>query len=189
MSESQDDAVDSGRARAFLVKVLQSQYHASLAMLREAIERCPEKTWFDVGPTNAYWQVAYHALFFAHLYLQPNAEAFRPWPGHQRDVQNEDGIAGPPDPASTLPVIPRPYSREECLAYWDICDAMVDAAVDALDLRSRESGFSWYAMSKLEHQLVNIRHIQHHTAQLMDRLRASEGIGVKWVGASRARPS
>jgi antitoxin (DNA-binding transcriptional repressor) of toxin-antitoxin stability system len=40
-------------------------------------------------------------------------------------------------------------------------------------------------MSKLEHQLVNIRHIQHHTAQLMDRLRASEDIGVKWVGAGR----
>ena len=28
-------------------------------------------------------------------------------------------------------------------------------------------------MSKLEHQLVNLRHIQHHAAQLADRLRSA----------------
>ncbi len=100
-------------------------------------------------------------------------------------MQNEDGIGGPPKPDSTLPVIPRPYSQAECLAYWEFCDAMVDPAVDALDLWSQESGFAWYRMSKLEHQFVNIRHIQHHTAQLADRLRASAGVGVKWIGAGR----
>jgi len=45
-----------------------------------------------------------------------------------------------------------------------------------LDLDSAESGFSWYQMSKLEHQLVNIRHIQHHGAQLADRLRSAADI-------------
>jgi len=56
---------------------------------------------------------------------------------------------------------------------------MVDAAVDALELHSPESGFPWYRLSKL----VNLRHIAHHTAQLADRLRATEGIGLRWVGA------
>ena len=59
---------------------------------------------------------------------------------------------------------------------------MVDEAVDGLDLASAQSGFHWYKMSKLEHQLVNIRHIQHDTAQLVDRLRAADDIGIKWVG-------
>ena len=54
--------------------------------------------------------------------------------------------------------------------------------MDALDLDSTESGFSWYRMSKLEHQLVNIRHIQHHGAQLADRLRSAADIGIRWVG-------
>jgi hypothetical protein len=31
-------------------------------------------------------------------------------------------------------------------------------AVDGFDLESSQSGFDWYRMSKLEHQLVNIRH-------------------------------
>ena len=58
--------------------------------------------------------------------------------------------------------------------------------MDALDLNSTESGFSWYRMSKLEHQLVNIRHIQHHGAQLADRLRSAADIGISWVGGRPA---
>ena len=41
----------------------------------------------------------------------------------------------------------------------------------------------------LEHQIVNIRHIEHHTAQLADRLRSSAGIGIQWVGARRGTDS
>jgi len=43
-------------------------------------------------------------------------------------------------------------------------------------------------MSKLEHQFVGIRHIQHHAAQLSDRLRAVTGKGIDWIGPTRPRP-
>jgi len=163
--------------------VLKSQFHACLAMLREPIERCPDALWDDPAPTNAFWQVAYHTLFFTHLYLMPDEAAFRPWAQHQAGVQNPDGIAGPADPASTLPLIPEPYTREQVLAYWRVVDDMVDGAVDALDLSSPTSGFGWYRMSKLEHQVVNLRHAQHHAAQLADGLRAAADLGTRWVGA------
>src|SRR5262249_26979023 len=123
--------------------------------------------------------------FFAHAYLSPDRESFRPWAEHQSGTQNDDGIAGEPDPDSTLPLIPRPYSREEALRYWGFLDGIVDSAVDALDLRRKDSGFPRYKMPKLEHQLVNLRHIQHHTAQLADRLRAACDVGVRWRGAYR----
>jgi hypothetical protein len=74
------------------------------------------------------------------------------------------------------------------LEYWIVCDQMVDTAVDAIDLPSQESGFSWYPIPKLEHQLVDIRHIQHHAAQLADRIRASADIGIRWV-SHRRQPS
>jgi len=177
------EAVDAGRATAALANALKSQYHASLAMLRRAIEECPDDLWLDAGPKNAFWQVAYHALFFAHLYMGQGEESFVPWAEHQRDTQNEDGIAGEPDPKSTLPVIPRPYSKDQALRYWAIVDAMVDATVDALDLTRADSGFSWYKMPKIEHEILSVRHIQHHAAQLADRLRAARGVGIRWVGA------
>jgi len=169
--------------------ILKSQYHAALAMLREAIERCPDEEWLRKEHTNAFWQVAYHALFFAHLYVLPNEAAFRPWEHHQSDVQYPDGIAGPPDPNSKLRLLPRPYTKAEALAYWNVCEQMIDSAVDALDLHSPESGFSGYDMPKLEHQIVSIRHIQHHAAQLADRLRSSAGIAIEWVGGRRTHPT
>jgi DinB superfamily len=147
--------------------VLKNQYHAALAMLREAVERCPAEEWSDTGHKNAFWQLAYHTLFFAHLYLQQNEASFRRWHGQHG---GDDGISADP------------YTQEQVLDYLDTCDAMVDSAVDVLDLDSLESGFAWYSMSKLEHQLVNIRHIQHHAAQLADRLRSAADIGIRWVG-------
>jgi hypothetical protein len=102
-------------------------------------------------------------------------------------VQQQDGLSRPPDPASTLPVLPNPYTKAEVLAYWQTCDEFVDGAVDALDLVAPECGFWWYKVSKLEHQLINLRHAQHHAAQLADRLRAATDQHVKWVGASPSR--
>ena len=157
---------------AALRSVLKSQYHAALAMLREAIERCPPDQWSGTGHKNAFWQISYHTLFFTHLYLQPNEAAFRRWPQQHGE---QDGVSADP------------YTPAQVLEYWNACDAMVDGAVDALDLESPESGFSWYSMSKFEHQLVNIRHIQHHAAQLTDRLRSAADVGIRWVGAGQAR--
>jgi hypothetical protein len=159
------------------------QYRAGLVMLLDATERCPDRLWDDATPTNAFWQIAYHTLFFTHFYLAPREAAFRPWAGHQGDVQHADGIAGPPAPGDTRPLLPTPYSKDDVAAYVAHVDAILDEAVDALDLLSPDSGFWWYRIPKLEHQLVNLRHLQHHAAQLADRVRAATGSGVEWVGS------
>jgi hypothetical protein len=166
---------------------LERQVRAALAMLRDAVERCPGSLWDDPGPTNAFWQIAYHTLYFTHLYLQPEEAAFRPWPGHQADVQHPDGIAGPADPASPLPLVPEPYTRGQVLAYAAHLDERLHDALQAIDLLAPDSGFSWYRpMGKLEHQLVNLRHLQHHAAQLADRVRNHAGVGVDWVSSRAA---
>ena len=76
-----------------------------------------------------------------------------------------------------------PTRQSQVLEYGEFCDRMVDDAVDALDFDRTESGFSWYRMSKLEHQFVNIRHIQHHGGRLIDRVRSAADVGIRWVGA------
>ena len=167
--------------------MLKSQYHATLAMLRDAIVKCPEDVWNTGSRGAPSWGVAYHALYFTHLYGSAGMEGFRPWPKHVADVQFEDGIAGDADPKSPLPPLRPPMSKAEVLEYWDFVDRGVDAAVDALDLAREESGFSWYPIPKLEHQIVNIRHIDHHTAQLAARIRIAADLGVAWVGARRPK--
>lgn len=154
---------------------LKSQYHAALKTLRLTIEACPEERWDD--PANGlarFWRVVYHTLFFTHFYLQDDHEHFTPWEHHRKEVF-EDDDGNPPESDE-------PYTRESLLAYWQTCDAMVDGRVDAMDLDAAGSGFPWYPMPKLEHQLVNLRHIQHHAAALSSRLRREAAIEIRWVG-------
>lgn len=155
---------------------LKSQYHAALAMLRAAIRSCPGDLWTSRGGhANPFWRIAYHTLYYTHLYLQPNNRTFRAWKHNQRGIHCMDRSR------KTW----RPYTKAEMLAYWSICESMVDDAVDALDLNDPQSGFSWYKVPKMEHQIINIRHIQYHQAQLADRLRVATGAGVNWAGARR----
>src|SRR5574341_580508 len=110
-----------------LRSALKSQYRATLAMLRTAIRRCPNDLWTARdGHANPFWRIAYHTLFYTDLYLQPNNRVFRPWEHHQRGIQHMDR------PLKTL----RPYTKAEVLAYWTICDSMVDDAVNVLDRKS-----------------------------------------------------
>lgn len=158
---------------------LKSQYHAALAMLRETIERCPEDLWTAGEHPRTYWRLAYHALFYTHLYLEPGEEAFRPWDGHRPNVNFTDRLPWPPH---EMPEVVEPYTRAQLMEYWRVCDGMVDGAVDSLDLDAQECGFPWYPRTpKLDHQINNIRHIQHHAAQLAETLGAA-GVDVEWVG-------
>jgi hypothetical protein len=161
---------------------LKSQYHASLEMLGEAVDKCPDELWLESSHVNAFWQVAYHALFYVHMYLQPNLESFKPWEENQLNVQYQNGFAGPPKAGSHLPLIPEPYTKTQVLVFLTLCDGMVDKAIDSFDLLEPKSGFPWYTCTKLEHQVISIRHLQHHTAQLGERLRAANGVGLTWLG-------
>jgi hypothetical protein len=159
---------------------LKSQYHAALKTLRHAIEKCPDAYWNDTADLPVpFWRVAYHTLFFAHFYLQQDQHSFKPWALHREEANYLDKAPGdtprPPKPCE-------PYRREDLLEYWSICDEAIDRGVDALDLSAPQCGFPWYKMPTLEHQIVNIRHIQNHAAALATRLRRAAGISVPWVG-------
>jgi hypothetical protein len=172
-----DQAEQRADLEVLLRKALKGQYHAALAMLRQAVETCPDDLWMSDRP-NPFWQVAYHAAFYTHLYLQPNEAAFRPWEHQREEYQFLGSVPWPPH---RPPKITEPYTQAQVLDYVLKCDAMVDAAVDALDLTAPDAGFWWYRLPKLEHQIMNIRHVQHHSTQLAARLRAAGSTGVDWI--------
>jgi hypothetical protein len=43
--------------------------------------------------------------------------------------------------------------------------------------------FDWLSLERAELHVYNIRHIQHHAAQLSLRLRLDTGDGIPWVGS------
>jgi hypothetical protein len=143
-----------------------SQYQASLDMLKQAIVKCPDALWDDPRYKNVFWRVAYHALFFTHLYLQPGEQAFVPWTRHKPGY--EDMKQGG-----------EPYNKAEMLEYLKICRGQVEEQVAALVLEA-PSGFEWLRFNKLETQFYNLRHLQHHVGELCERLGAAGEIEVDW---------
>ena len=158
------------------------QYRAALDMLRQAIDLCPDDLWLSSEYRNRFWHIAYHSLFYTHLYVQPSEADFRPYSKH---VPNSNYLGARPWAKDEPFQIPEPYAKPDVQEYWHLCRAEVEKQVPLLRFEDA-SGFSWLPFNKLELQFYNIRHLQHHTGQLIERLRTAASIGVGWVGSSSA---
>lgn len=163
---------------------IRSQYLASLEMLKQAVVQCPDSLWRDRTYKNRYWHIAFHVLFYTHLYLQPTENDFLPWAKHREEylsLEPASSDGGSSGPLSEKSLGDAPYSQEDILEYLALCQEEVETQVSVLDPEA-ESGFYWLPMKKLELQLYNIRHIQQHTGELCERLSEVAGIDVDWVG-------
>jgi uncharacterized damage-inducible protein DinB len=140
-------------------------------MLQAAIEKCPGDLWADPKDTNKFWHIAYHALFYTHLYLSPSQDEFSAWSKHREEYNSME----------PLPQTRQAYSQAEILEYLQLVQEQVEKQIDLLDL-DEESGFSWLEMNKTELLLYNLRHLQHHVGELCERLGSSAKIDVPWVG-------
>jgi hypothetical protein len=154
-----------------LAAVLISQYLASLAMLKQTITQCPESIWNAAGDRNRFWQVAYHALFFTHLYLGESEEAFTSWSRHR------DGYEDFPAPENG-----EPYDKATILEYLAFCEQQVRERVPRLNMAAL-AAFHRRSRSTLELQIYSIRHIMQHAGELMERLGARADVEIDWVGS------
>lgn len=151
---------------------LKGQYHAAYRMLRECVELCPEELWTGGEFPRYFWRIAYHAAFYGHLYMSQSEEAFTPWRKHSHQawelcIEDAEHID--------------PFTKGEVLEYIDEVRKQIDSIVDGLDLDTSDSGFYWYKnITKLEHELLSLRHVQGHVGQLSERLFAA-GIETSWI--------
>ncbi|MBL8087627.1 MAG: hypothetical protein JNM85_06095 [Chthonomonas sp.] len=155
---------------------LVGQYRAGLTMLRECITVCPDDLWAEGTHPRTYWRIVYHSLFYTHFYAMPNCDEFTPWARHQAHARilwtdDEEGV----------PPVETTYSQADLLEYLEMLYENIDGWVRALDLGSAESGFPWYPIPKIDHQIVSIRHLGGHVGQLSELLMA-RGIDINWAG-------
>lgn len=153
-------------------EILWQQLGAAIAMLENAVRACPHELWGDRTRQPEYWYMVYHTLFFLDLHLSGKLEGFVPPAPFNLDEL---------DPAGVLPE--RVYTKEEMQTYLEHCRRKCHAVIEALtDERARErSVFPWVEMSFAELILSNVRHVQHHTAQLNLILRQSIDSAPRWV--------
>ncbi|MGE0479188.1 MAG: DinB family protein [Phycisphaerae bacterium] len=156
------------------------QFEAALATLNLCIERCPEPAWAARVANYTFSQAAFHTLFYADYYLQPTSDqdGFRAQPYHREHADffrdYEEFEDRPPR---------HHYDRAAVRRYVEHVRqkaALVIAAETAESFAGR-SGFEWLAFSRLEAHVYNTRHVQHHAAQLILRLRLDFQAEMPWV--------
>jgi enamine deaminase RidA (YjgF/YER057c/UK114 family) len=178
--------------------ILWAQFGAAIDMLDNALVACPDSLWrhrlwqvISAEPTDyslpqelaEFWYLAYHTLFWSDLYLSGSAEGFAPPAPFTLEEL---------DPAGVVPS--RPYTKDELRSYLAYARQKCHTAFSSLtDERARQPvDFPWArgkAVSYVELQLYNMRHVQEHAAQLSLVL-GHHGIHTEtsWVARAKEDP-
>jgi hypothetical protein len=154
-------------------KMVWSQFGAAIDMLDNAIVACPPKVWGDRPGPHEFWYLAFHTLFFLDLYLSESEKGFLPPPPFTLDELDERGLL--PD---------RVYAKEELLAYLAHGRGKCRTTIAAMtpEQLSLRCGFDWLDLTVGEMLLYNMRHVQHHAAQLNLLLRQKgDVVPPRWV--------
>ena len=148
---------------------LWKQFGASIDMLENAIILCPPEQW-NTG--SRFWYNAYHCLFFLDYYLTMEPKLFSP-PTPFALSEFED-------------VMPeRVYEKHELINYLQYnrekCHRLISGLTEEklLERWINVSGSMYYSV--LEILLYNMRHVQHHAAQLNLLLRQAINDAPDWV--------
>jgi DinB superfamily len=149
------------------------QLGAAIDMLQNAVVACPEDVWHSDPPHRAFWYLTYHTLFFLDLYTFGAVEGFAP---------PAPFTLGELDPRGVLPE--RIYRKEELIGYLAYCRDACGRTLLSLteEKAARMCVFGWGKSSYGELILRNLRHVQHHTAQLNWILRERTNSAPGWIG-------
>lgn len=158
--------------------ILWQQFGASLEMLENALDACPHELWSDHRQQPEFWYLVYHTLFFLDLYLSGAVDGFSPPAPFTLDEL---------DPRGLLPE--RVYTKDELQSYLEHgrrkCRATIEALTDEKGLQ--RCVFGWGEMSFAELLLDNMRHVQHHAAQLNLILRQKTDSAPRWVAKAKGK--
>jgi hypothetical protein len=159
--------------------IIWSQFGAAIDMLENAIKVCPVELWRDRTRQPMVWYLVFHTLFYLDCYLSDSLKVFTPPPPFTLDEL---------DPAGLLP--DRAYSKAELQNYLYYGRRKCRKTIDELTQEKayKPCSFDWLDLTNAELLLYNMRHVQHHAAQLNFILRAEINTAPRWVKIVRSKP-
>jgi DinB superfamily len=156
----------------FWRSAIRQQFHAAIRHARQRDKSLPGFCVVRPG-RGAFWYLAFHTLVFLDLYLSSEGESrFHPPPRFGLTELEPDVVL--PEPA---------YRKDELLGYLEHCRKKLDAVMAGMTevWAANPCPFPYREMSNGELLLYNIRHVQHHAAQLNLLLRQATDSEPRWV--------
>jgi hypothetical protein len=170
-------------------RLIAGQFEASLSTLNHCIAWCPDDIWIARVARHRFCQVAFHVLYFADFYLSPDPEAFEGQPFHLAHPNLFGALGRDEEPleASGDGV----YPRADLEAYAEYCrrKAVEVITAETEEMLCAPAEFLRRRFSRAELHVYNIRHIQHHAAQMIMRLRLDTDVDVPWISSGWRNPA
>jgi hypothetical protein len=163
-----------------------NQFEAAVSTLNACIVKCPEAAWNAPVANYKFCQVAFHTLFYADYYLGVTEEDFRREPFH---TENAHVFRDYEELEPRAPVLL--YERPWISTYLQYCRQRCHdvVAAETAESLAAKTKFPRKSFSRAEGHVYNIRHIQHHAAQLILRLRIDSQIDMPWFRSGWQEPS
>ena len=158
-------------------QLIRQQYEASLCTLNACIVRCPDSAWDMRIGIYSFNQVVFHTLFYADFYLEANDRSIRQQRFHR---DHPDFFADYEQLEDREPV--GVYDRPSLQNYMEHCRQKVQPVIasESQSSLTAKADFARRDFSRAELHVYNIRHIQHHAAQLILRLRIDAKQDIPW---------
>lgn len=155
---------------------LWGQFSAAMDTLGNAIRACPADLWPQDRGMYTFWYLSHHTIFWLDFYLTASPETFSP----PRDFGMTEM-----DPEGRMPN--RIHSQEELLWWLAQCrekarDLILSMTEESASVRFKSN---WMDFPMVELHLYNMRHVQHHAAQLNHILRQETNTAPGWVGRGK----
>jgi hypothetical protein len=163
---------------SFWKKVVWQQFGAAIETLENAMVACPEKLWNDRSRRPEFWYLVYHTLFWLDFNLSDSPEGFSPPAPFGLEEMDPTGI-----------IPERPYTKDELQTYLEHGRKKCRDRIQALTEEKAHQRwvFGSVDLSVAELLLYNMRHVQHHAAQLNLILRQTIDSAPRWVFKAKGK--
>ncbi|MCX7015394.1 MAG: DinB family protein [Candidatus Sumerlaeota bacterium] len=151
--------------------ICRRQYGAMFAMLRHAMDACPEALWDKRAHEPPFWQQAYHTLWAVDFYLSPAPGQFQ-----KPSLENQQANRLDKQPDFAL-------AKEALTGYLESVEArfhrfLSDAGPGRLE---GSNPFQWTGPTLAHRLLYSLRHAQHHLGWMASILRRAGIEPPKWI--------
>src|SRR5690606_2881384 len=121
-------------------------YRAALGMLRDVTEKVPDTEWNSHEYNNPNWQLIYHTIWSAKLYLSASYETFVPFSGA---IEGAESLGGDKDWENSEVEVVGLHSKQEILEFIHENERNLECSLTLLALEAA-SGFVLFPYSRWE---------------------------------------
>ena len=149
------------------------QYNKTMDMLSKVIQDYDIDLWSDDSEYKyPAWQIAYHALYYGNIYCAATEKSRMKW---VKQRKNHHLLM-----KTKKQVFSEIYSKDDILEFLEFFRGHIEGYLEEL-LPDHDCWPNWYDENQLEFHINNIRHLQHHTAEMIERSDIIQTFSYVWI--------